>query len=200
MSTTLAELAAMRERCDAALPGPWYQEVDGWPVRNVEGGNVAAWDKAEESDLASNPYHPMALCFDTLAFIAHARQDMPRLLDMVAERAARIQELELALRVGYKAMDNMDCALLGFVELDDMRDREAAFETVAKALREGMPFEAWYQRVVELARAEGQHVGQEEWEVEYWRTWWEIASTPEEAVADNRESDITEAEGGQDGP
>ena len=82
------ELAAMREREQAATPGPWaanesqfssHEKISDWYVAGGKGGGVVQivgrWNQDDKADAL---------------FIAHAREDIPRLL-------ARIDELEVDL-------------------------------------------------------------------------------------------------------
>lgn len=77
---TREELPAMRERCDKATPGPWG--------RNLYLGGANAIDRL-------NAYgEPVAHIADVYLrtgdadFIAHAREDMPRLLDALEAATA----------------------------------------------------------------------------------------------------------------
>ncbi|HNT54550.1 MAG TPA: hypothetical protein PKG95_07550 [Anaerolineaceae bacterium] len=79
-------LAEIRRRCDRATRGPWISYVEG--RRRVGGDNVIKRGDGEEEDLR--------IFGGTSAdqvFIAHARQDIPLLLDEIERLQARIREL-----------------------------------------------------------------------------------------------------------
>jgi hypothetical protein len=61
------DLAAIRARCDAATPGSWeYEEEDGeWEINNGTTGEIIPIKRNDA------------------IFIAHARQDIPALLDEI---------------------------------------------------------------------------------------------------------------------
>jgi SMC interacting uncharacterized protein involved in chromosome segregation len=62
---TKEELEAMRKRAEAATPGPWYVDVFGDEVRSNESDLSVAYDITDEANAE---------------FIAHAREDIPKLL------------------------------------------------------------------------------------------------------------------------
>lgn len=67
------ELAAIRARCEAATPGPWKSYVEG---RDHTSGSSFIMTTGEDIELSGA----------TIAdqdFIAHAREDVPRLLEEV---------------------------------------------------------------------------------------------------------------------
>lgn len=81
---TPQELKAIRERCEAAYPGPWEQgpphnadRVFSANGRNICGGMCMDGDAENH------------------AFIAHARQDIPALLAEVARLQAALTHREL---------------------------------------------------------------------------------------------------------
>lgn len=76
-----AVLSAIRERCDAATEGPWYVSGSGWLCSRPN--RVVLLDGAVSDMYASRT--PDA------EFIAHARTDVPVLLDLVD----RLQDLLL---------------------------------------------------------------------------------------------------------
>jgi hypothetical protein len=76
---TEEQLAAVRARVDAATPGPWESFVEGRDHHGGDnfiriGGLVDGWPDMYVSHEA-NPAPQ-----EDLDFIAHARQDIPRLL------------------------------------------------------------------------------------------------------------------------
>lgn len=94
------ELRVMRARCDAATEGPWLyrpHELDGWGTVRISHPNdtriVAIACGGGSTDLdqhqrdGTDPYRPNG------EFIAHARADMPRLLDAVEALTAKSQQL-----------------------------------------------------------------------------------------------------------
>lgn len=68
-------LSEIRARCDAATLGPWY--ADGWGL----------WDNGAEEFVELHDTSPDA------AFIAHARKDIPYLLEQHAQLTAEIERL-----------------------------------------------------------------------------------------------------------
>ena len=86
---TEEQLKAIEERAAKATPGPWFLDVDGWPYRGGKyDGIVPYWDDQREPPGEGNPYSPSSISFDTLEFVAHAREDVPALL----EEVKRLQE------------------------------------------------------------------------------------------------------------
>ncbi len=75
----MSRLGDIRERVEAATPGPWHSGGDGAICSDHVEPNVC-WPIASCSTSRTNA-----------AFIAHARQDIPALL-AVAEAAARLSE------------------------------------------------------------------------------------------------------------
>jgi hypothetical protein len=89
MSMTLAELDAIRARCDAISPAPWqtvrnnFIKADWIP----EDSRIVWCPGADVAYVA--PVGPDDGNADA-AFIAHARQDVPRLLAEVERLRARL--------------------------------------------------------------------------------------------------------------
>lgn len=101
------DLDAIRARCDAATPGPWeewpHQHMDdgcrclccwtitGWGFRHTlaceDGPHAATNRDARECDRD-------VLTFADAEFAAHARTDLPALLDLAERLEARVAELE----------------------------------------------------------------------------------------------------------
>lgn len=79
MSMTDEELEEIRLRCEAATPGPWKSFVEGRD--HTSGSNfIMVGERGNRGD-------DIELAGATIAdqdFIAHARQDIPRLLDEIA--------------------------------------------------------------------------------------------------------------------
>jgi hypothetical protein len=85
---TEAELAAMKARLDAATPGPWTSLFEG---RDHWGGDSFIQTATQDIYLSAEDYAGGGghFCAD-LDFIAHARQDMPRLIAEIERlRASR---------------------------------------------------------------------------------------------------------------
>ena len=78
-----AELQAIRERCEKATPGPW--EVYDDKKHPYQNGGLVASD-----DCLWGGYDNGMPDDDTIAFMAHARADVPALLAEVE----RLRELE----------------------------------------------------------------------------------------------------------
>lgn len=82
-----AEIESIRQRCEAARPGPWRSFVEG---RDHTSGNSFIMTGSDE-----NRGDDIELIGATIAdqdFIANARQDVPRLLDEIEilRRSARV--------------------------------------------------------------------------------------------------------------
>jgi hypothetical protein len=84
-----ARLAAIQARADAATPGPWTYA----PGRDPH----SADPYAREGDLYGPSYVPIpdSGAFEPadMEFVAHAREDIPYLLALVAEQQAEIMML-----------------------------------------------------------------------------------------------------------
>jgi hypothetical protein len=75
---TSAELEKIRKRCDAATRAPWESFVEG---RDHLGGNN--FIRTGGMDNQSPDIEPLGASVADQDFIAHARQDIPRLLDEI---------------------------------------------------------------------------------------------------------------------
>lgn len=85
------ELEAIRRRCDGATPGPWRSFVEG---RDHTSGSSFIMTGS-----GNNRGNDIELSGATTAdqdFIAHARQDIPRLLDEIARLKRSIPSREVA--------------------------------------------------------------------------------------------------------
>lgn len=76
---TGAELQEIRRRCDAATPGPWQSFIEGRDHTSGSSFIMTGRGKGRGCDIELNG----ATTADH-DFIAHARQDIPRLLDEIA--------------------------------------------------------------------------------------------------------------------
>lgn len=97
---------AIKARCEAATPGPWKIK------ENCAGSFVVHGEKESESYFAwmCSRTEPPA----DFEFIAHARRDIPYLLELVESQAAEIAELReknagLALALMFECKPNDDC-------------------------------------------------------------------------------------------
>jgi len=77
------ELKAIRDRCEAATAGPWKSCIEG---RDHESGSSFIMTSSEDIELSG------ATDADQ-DFIAHARQDVPQLVDEVARLRRRLKEV-----------------------------------------------------------------------------------------------------------
>ena len=77
-----AELQAIKERAEKATHGPWI-ECDGGYVIEVDSEGIVA-ECGRELDAE---------------FIAHAREDVPKLLSLVAQQQAEIERLQTEVAV-----------------------------------------------------------------------------------------------------
>lgn len=85
-----ADLVAVRARADKASPGPWSREKppykDGWPLGSVIGGTVGRQTIYTHATGGTFPANDAA-------FIAHAREDIPALLDALERLMAENERL-----------------------------------------------------------------------------------------------------------
>ena len=74
----MTRLDAIRNRAEAATPGPWGVDSSNGFIKAAEPRVTLAhmWDKFEED---------FPNCVDNSDFIAHARSDIPYLLELVQE-------------------------------------------------------------------------------------------------------------------
>ena len=79
-------LDEIRRRCSRATRGPWISYVEG--RRRPGGDNVIKRGDGEEDDLRI-----LGATIADQVFIAHARQDIPLLLDEIERLQALIQAL-----------------------------------------------------------------------------------------------------------
>jgi hypothetical protein len=101
-----ARLREIRERCEAASPGPWEYERDAVYTSHACGSAcpIPLHDHFVFADPDTKPAD--------VAFIAHAREDVPFLL-------ARIAELEQA-----DTLNHWTCARCGYVAPPSKREQE----------------------------------------------------------------------------
>lgn len=76
------QLAAIRARCEAATPGPWDAHANIGYCGIMADGDKRPLLRADTCTFADG------------AFIAHAREDVPALLDEVARLRAKARELD----------------------------------------------------------------------------------------------------------
>ena len=85
MTDLPAWLREIRDRADKATKGPWdvvWEDGEAYVFRNRN------WDRSWVASAATS---------DDTAFIAHARTDVPRLIEMVAEMAERLGQAVIVL-------------------------------------------------------------------------------------------------------
>lgn len=84
--TDRPDLDAIRQRADAATPGPWGVEQYGTTLA------VHAYQVSDAVAMIGDEDHPPA--GSDAEFIAHAREDVPALLAEVDRLTARVADLE----------------------------------------------------------------------------------------------------------
>lgn len=98
---TPEQIAAIRERCEKATPGPVFavNVADSWMLLRSDsytGGNYMGEtfdpELCDHEDLSQVQYRRNAL------FMAHAREDIPLLLATLSSRDAEIERLRNALK------------------------------------------------------------------------------------------------------
>jgi hypothetical protein len=82
-----AELEAIRRRCEAATSGPWESFVEG---REHLGGND--FIRTGGLDDQSPDIELLRASTADQDFIAHARQDIPRMLDEIERLKKKVNE------------------------------------------------------------------------------------------------------------
>jgi hypothetical protein len=82
-----AELEAIRRRCEAATAGPWESFVEG---REHLGGND--FIRTGGLDDQSPDIELLRASTADQDFIAHARQDIPRMLDEIERLKKKVNE------------------------------------------------------------------------------------------------------------
>lgn len=103
----MIDLEAIRKRADAAQAGPWHadycgkQDCQGW---HIEGGpgvgstGLLIRHRDYDDDSTTNSH-------DDLAFIIHARADIPALLDHIASLQQQLAEAKEELNA-YRVIDS----------------------------------------------------------------------------------------------
>lgn len=116
------ELTAIRERCDAATPGPWKLG------RYTVSGRVQI-DQSETAPKV-NPlkWQRATICRESrendATFIAHARADIPALLDEVTRLRAALEAVEWKdMGFPYSACPWCDCLVIDGHRADCQRQR-----------------------------------------------------------------------------
>jgi hypothetical protein len=81
---TVKELEEIKKRCHAATGGPWKSYIEG---RDHTSGSNFIRTAGEDIELIGATEADQD-------FIAHARQDIPRLLDSIEQLLARLKALD----------------------------------------------------------------------------------------------------------
>lgn len=158
---------AARARCATATEGPWAPWLDQDGADHMNGmlmvGNAAAvipdggmWVDDVDVNPVAHVYTP-----EDRAFIAHARADIPALLDEIerlrAESARRMVWLETAQR----ALEHANAALMDMTEhgahpaiTDDRVERLAIYQNDAHLTTWGFPWRKLSEGEKKAARAE----------------------------------------------
>lgn len=109
------EIAAIRERASKATPGPWTWDCEDadcaiWGPKGDYLGDVGNWARQTGNDPAQMTPERMAAACQQFAefadradteFVAHAREDIPRLIATVDAQAAQLARVESLLRRAY---------------------------------------------------------------------------------------------------
>lgn len=80
-------IAEIKERVAAATPGPWKHDWGNWDVEGPNRENIADISSGYRYQEPDKSFHSKADPHDDAEFIAHARTDIPLLLE-------RIEQLE----------------------------------------------------------------------------------------------------------
>jgi len=114
-------LLAIQARCEAATPGPWKVIEKGNTVPSVAVVSVA-YDTRPQETICPN----MSTKTDNADFIAHARQDIPYLLALLAERDGSL--LTLRKEVTTLAIESLE-------RMRELAKLEAEIERLREAKR-----------------------------------------------------------------
>lgn len=90
--TTPDEIRAIRERCSKATPAPWHSCTERYgPKKDFDVFTGKGWGVAYVGKPRFCPERMVPE--DNAEFIAHAREDIPKLLDALEASQARVAEL-----------------------------------------------------------------------------------------------------------
>jgi hypothetical protein len=124
------DLDAIDARAKSATPGPWV--AGQWSRLNGSHGSEIC---AAEISVVVSAHDRPSLAVDDLDFIAHAREDVPKLV-------ARVRELEVAVDTASRQLDESTIAhAKTLIELNDLRQgivREAIVREELEAERCGL--------------------------------------------------------------
>lgn len=142
------ELKAIRARAEAASPGPWEDRLDGWTVRDANGGKVAATYRADGT--AEQQVNDQQ-------FIAAARADVPALLAH-ADALRRERDAADGAFADYLAMGGPECDRAAEAEAriraDERARARAVVEVALAEVREDPSWDARTQAAALVAVAE----------------------------------------------
>jgi hypothetical protein len=82
------ELNTIKSRCDAATPGPWRSWIEG---RDHMGGD--SFIMTGESPSRGEDIYLSGATHADQDFVAHSRQDVPRLIEEVIRLRSRLRQL-----------------------------------------------------------------------------------------------------------
>jgi hypothetical protein len=128
---TIEELKAIRERCDAATPGPWrYVESDGW-CNPVPADGTCAHEEGSNCCLDCDDWRVSAPAFidtprplnngsydglrdEDALFAVHAREDVPALLAEVERLTKERKEIEAEVHRHCEDCKYLRCGLKNY--------------------------------------------------------------------------------------
>lgn len=94
---TQDDLNMIKERAKKATPGPWYADDERWPGN----ANLQYWFNTHYDGVGA------AATKADAEFIAHAREDIPRLVAEVERLSKRLSEAESLLSEAHDVMDDV---------------------------------------------------------------------------------------------
>lgn len=106
MNTLKESLAAIRQRAEAATPGPWHQRAIAILIRYARKQD-GAWndDELYAPEQGILPYHEE----EDAAFISSARMDVPKLCDLLEAYNEALVNLSKQFKTVAKDVDGCDC-------------------------------------------------------------------------------------------
>lgn len=147
------QIEAIKTRAEAATPGPWkWWTSNSWNRLKRDDGDVT--QNVAEPFVSRSDSHPdISISEEDMAFISHARTDIPALLSALEAEKKRADEAEQKRKCFECDSELMACALcnpeLTSVELTRLRARVVELERAATFLLSEIDAHQDYDSIVE---------------------------------------------------